>query len=157
MVISIVTTKERPELAQITGAWRWEAFFSDTDVSLQDVVAIDVACTSEADILPTVWVLLKDEQAIGMITLCLDDLENRPELNPWLAGLYIVPQYRGQGHALQLIAHLETEAAKAAIKRLSLYTEGSVGLYSKAGWNVIETFDEKGGTYSIMQKQFNLS
>lgn len=157
MTISFVTTKERPELAQITGAWRWQAFFSDTDVSLQDVIAIDTACTIEEGIFPTVWVLLKDEHAIGMITLCLDDVENRPELNPWLAGLYITPQYRGKGHALQLIAHIEAEASKAAIERLSLYTDGSAGLYSKAGWNIIETFDEKDVVYSIMQKQLNLS
>lgn len=153
MSFSIVTTKERPDLAQTTGTWRWNAFFSDTDVSLAQVIEIDADCAAQQDMMPTVWVLLDGETPVGMITLCLDDLEDRPELNPWLAGLYVDPNYRGRGLALQLIAHLETIAKNAGIERLSLYTDGSVGLYSKAGWNITETFDDNGVLYSIMQKQ----
>ncbi|MGU3576773.1 GNAT family N-acetyltransferase [Brucellaceae bacterium C25G] len=149
---TIVTTKERPDLAEITGTWRWQAFFSDTEATLTDVIAMDQACTTETQLIPTVWVLLDNDQPVGMITLCLDDLEDRPELNPWLAGLYVAPEFRSRGYALQLIAHLEEVTSQAGIERLSLYTDGSVGLYIKAGWTVIETFDENNALYSIMQK-----
>ncbi len=32
-----------------------------------------------------------------MVALCLDDLEGRPDLNPWLAGLFVADAHRGKG------------------------------------------------------------
>ncbi len=88
-----------------------------------------------------------------MVALCLDDLEGRPTMNPWLAGLYIDPPYRNRGYALRLIEELETRARKGGLERLFLYTAGAAGLYSKAGWTTIETFEKQGRAFSVMQRR----
>ena len=151
MTTTIVTTTERPDLAQTTGTWRWEAFFRDR--SLSEVLDLENECASNPDLMPTVLVLLNRQHPIGMVTLCLDDLDDRPELNPWLAGLYVDPAYRGNGHGHRLIKELEAFASNMGIKRLSLYTLSAVDLYASVGWSAIETFERKGKTFSIMQKR----
>ena len=47
--------------------------------------------------MPTVLVLLDEEHPVGTAALCLDDLEERPDLNLWLAGVYVDPIHRGKG------------------------------------------------------------
>ncbi|WP_132665882.1 GNAT family N-acetyltransferase [Rhizobium sp. PP-CC-3G-465] len=155
MTISFVTTAERPDLAHTTGTWRWEAFFSDGETSLAEMLELDAQCASSHDLMPTVLVMLEEQQPVGMVALCLGDLEGRPELNPWLAGLYVDPMHRGRGHSISLINQLEALARKAGIERLSLYSAGAVGLYSKAGWTTVETFERGDKTFSIMQKQLS--
>lgn len=152
MTISIVTTTQRPELAPITGKWRWEAFFRDDGISLADMLRQEEAAAASAELLPTVLVMLDDGRPVGMVTLCLNDLEGRPDLNPWLAGLYVEPNHRGKGCALYLIDALETLARDANIDRLSLYTASAVKLYQQAGWTTVETFDQASERFSIMQK-----
>jgi GNAT superfamily N-acetyltransferase len=151
MATILVNLSERPDLARITGSWRWEAFFSEED-ALADVLAREHACANGPAIMPTVLVLLEGVKPAGMVTLCLDDFSGRPELNPWLAGLYVDPSYRGKGYGRRLIAELESLASKRQIERLSLYSSDAVGLYAKAGWVTIETFDRDGKKFHIMQK-----
>lgn len=155
MTINIVTTAERPDLAHTTGTWRWEAFFRDGETSLAETLELDAQCASSHDVMPTVLVMLENQQPVGMVALCLDDLAGMPELNPWLAGLYVDPKHRGRGHSLTLIHELEVLARNAGIERLSLYTAEAVGLYSKAGWTTLERFDADDKTFSIMQKQLS--
>lgn len=150
--VSIVTTFQRPDLAPTTGKWRWEAFFKDDGIGLSDVMQQEEAAAASEDLLPTVLVMLDDERSVGMVTLCLDDLEDRPDLNPWLAGLYVAPEHRGKGYALRLIEALEALARGAKIGRLSLYTASAVKLYQRAGWTTTETFDHADERFSIMQK-----
>lgn len=86
MTIDIVRTSDRPDLARITGMWRWEAFYRGGTTDSSEVLARDAGAASSSDLLPTVLVLLEDDQPIGMIAICLDDLDGRPELNlGWLA------------------------------------------------------------------------
>ena len=151
MTITVVSTADRPDLVPVTGTWRWEAFFRDA-MPLEEMLRLEAERAANGEIMPTVLVMLDDGQPAGMIALCLDDLEDRPELNPWLAGVYVHPAHRGKGHALRLIGELEALARRSCIARLSLYTAGAAGLYSKAGWVPVETFEEKGRMYSIMQK-----
>lgn len=151
MVLEIVSTKTRPDLVTITGSWRWNAFFKD-EMELSEMMALEVTSTAD-HLMPTVLVLLDNEVPVGMVAICEDDLEGRPDLNPWLAGLYIDPAHRGQGHAKRLIAALEALAVSHGIKGLFLYTSSAQTLYASVGWQTSETFERDGGTFSIMQKR----
>ncbi|RVK25956.1 GNAT family N-acetyltransferase [Sinorhizobium meliloti] len=152
MTLAIVSTSDRPDLALTTGTWRWEAFYKDGGTELSEVLEGEAVAASSPDLLPTVLVLLEDDLPVGMVAICLDDLDGRPELNPWLAGLYVEPNHRGKGHALRLMSELETLARRSDIERLTLYTASAVSLYEKTGWRTIETFDDKGEEFHIMSK-----
>jgi GNAT superfamily N-acetyltransferase len=151
MTITIVSTSDRPDLIATTGVWRWEAFFVES-MKLSEIVRLEGECASNGALVPTVLVLLDELRPVGMVALCLDDLEERPDLNPWLAGLYVDPAHRGKGYALRLIDELETLARSSGIERLSLYTSTAQGLYSSAGWTTTETFERTGEIFCIMRK-----
>ena len=148
----IVTTRDRPDLAETTGRWRWEAFFGKNGMSLDEVMERERACAADPGIMPTVLVMTENDTPIGMVALCEDDIAGRPELNHWLAGMYVAPEHRSAGHARRLVAELETFARANGIARLTLYTAVAVGLYRKCGWHPVETFDKDSKTYTIMQK-----
>ena len=122
------------------------------DMPLHEMLRLEAEYASNGDLMPTVLVMLEGQQPVGMVALCLDDLDGRPDLNPWLAGVYVEPPFRGRGYALRLIEELEALARSSGIKQLSLYTEAAIGLYAKVGWAVTETFELEGKTYSIMRK-----
>ncbi|GHE72721.1 N-acetyltransferase [Camelimonas fluminis] len=149
----IVNLRDKPELADTTGAWRWEAFFKDGPEPRAGLIARERDCARGTGHLPTVLVLLAASRPAGMIALCLDDIEGRPELNPWLAGLYVDPEFRGAGYGRQLVEELEAFAAANCIHQLSLYTSNASGLFASLGWKTVETFDEGGKQFSIMRKR----
>lgn len=150
MVLEIVTTAARPDLLPVTARWRWDAFFSET-MPLNEVEALEATSLTD-QLMPTVLVLLENGVPIGMVAICEDDLDNRPDLNPWLAGLYVDPKHRGRGLAKMLIAELQNLALSHRIERLTLYTSTAEKLYASLGWNVVETFERDGSVFFIMQK-----
>lgn len=151
-MLHVVSTAERPELVTTSGTWRWKAFLAD-EASLEQVLQVEEDAARNGQLMPTVLLLLKDGQPVGMGTLCLDDLAGRPDLNPWLAGVYIDPPHRGKGFAPQIVRAVEDLARGAGIPQLFLYTSDARGLYQKAGWSHHEEFERNGKAYAIMQKQ----
>ncbi|WP_137154610.1 GNAT family N-acetyltransferase [Rhizobium sp. FKL33] len=150
--LSFVTTRERPDLAVVTGRWRWNAFFSESGLSFEDLMERERAATADHALLPQVYVLLDAGEPIGMVALCDDDLDDRPDLNPWLAGLYVTPEHRAKGHARRLVAKIESVAAASGIERLSLYSASAVGLYRSLGWTTVETFARDDALFHVMRK-----
>ena len=44
--------------------------------------------------LPIAWIAQEEEGAIGMAALRVHDLYGRDDLNPWLGGVYVRPEFR---------------------------------------------------------------
>lgn len=103
--------------------------------------------------MPRSLVLLADTAPVGMVTLCEGDLRERPELNPWLADLFVDQRHRGHGHALRLIEALEADARADGIARLWLFTTDATGLYLKAGWTESETVELDRKAARIMHRE----
>lgn len=151
-MIEVVSTADWPDLVPITGRWRWEAFLQD-HLALEEVLQGEQEAATNGHLMPTVLVLLERGEPVGMAALCLDDLEGRPDLNPWLAGVYVADAHRGKGHAMRLINAVEELARRAGIGQLFLYTSGAQGLYDKAGWSHREDVALDGQAYAVMQKR----
>ena len=69
-------------------------------------------------------------------------MDIRPNLYPWLANLYLAPEYRGKGYSCFLIGAVKEEAEKAGLHELFLYTAHE-GLYERYGWEfcgMVDTF-----------------
>ncbi|WP_167858484.1 GNAT family N-acetyltransferase [Methylobacterium nonmethylotrophicum] len=149
---AIVTTAERPDLAPVTARWRWEAFARGQGRTLAEVAAAEAATAAGTDPMPRTWVLLADGQPVGMASLAAHDLDPRPDLTPWLAGVFVAPHARGRGHAARLVAAVEAGASDLAIPTLWLYTRSAEGLYARIGWRTVETFPYRDRTYALMRR-----
>ena len=97
------------------------------------------------------WVA--DREIIGSASLVAQDMDDHPDLTPWLADVFVKPDYRGRGIATSLIQQIESEAKSAGIPRLYLYTPDAAKLYQKLGWRVYEECEYKGVEVVIMSKE----
>lgn len=140
MRYEVTSTRSRPDLAEVTGRWRWEQFFAGRGRSLESVLDAEREAAQVSSAPPRVLVCLVDGEPVGMAALAAQDLDGRPDLGPWLAGVYVVPAFRGQGHATRLVRAVEDVARETAIPTLWLYTRTAEPLYSRCGWNVVERF-----------------
>jgi N-acetylglutamate synthase-like GNAT family acetyltransferase len=102
---------------------------------------------------PSVVVAIEDAQLLGGALLIDSDLASRPDLTPWLAGVYVKAEHRGRGIASQLVTRIVNEAAALGIAELYLYTDKAQSLYARLGWEVVEdTVDDDGLEITVMKR-----
>jgi GNAT superfamily N-acetyltransferase len=102
--------------------------------------------------MPRTLVLLADDEPVGTASLTAHDLDERPDLTPWLAGVFVVPHARRKGHAARLVAAIEQEAGAASIWTLWLYTNTAESIYARAGWQTVETVQHNGKPFALMRR-----
>ena len=88
--------------------------------------------------IPLTVVAHENGELLGSASLLRNDMETRPELTPWLAGVFVAPQHRRQGVGAELVRRLMAEAAAQKIPILYLYTVHSETFYANLGWSLQE-------------------
>lgn len=147
----IVRTADRPDLIPLVANWLWDAFWQPNGHRLEEVREI----LSEADAEtgpPQSFVLLAGDIPCGTASLMSADLEIRHDIGPWLAGVYVVPEARGQGCAQRLVLAVEEAARRAGDTSLYLHTSDARPLYEKLGWYAVEETLENGRPVTIMRR-----
>ncbi len=141
--MAVTTIAKRPDLLPIVADWLWREWWQRRGCSLEQTHAIYAECLAEVGA-PQTIVLLAGEVPIGTVTLARKDLDERPDLTPWLAGVFVVPEARGQGHVQHLLAAFDEACRAASIKTAWLYTNTAERVYSRAGWHVAEVVQRQG-------------
>lgn len=100
---------------------------------------------------PTAVIAIEDGQLLGGALLLEHDLDARPNLTPWLAGVYVKAEYRGRGVASRLVTRIVEEATRLGVPELYLCTPDAQGLYAKLGWEKVEDVDD-GVTVTVMKR-----
>jgi GNAT superfamily N-acetyltransferase len=88
--------------------------------------------------IPTTFVAIYGDEPVGSASLIAHDMLTRPELSPWLAGVFVPSEYRRRGVGAVLIKRVIDEARSLGVSRIYLYTPGSRTLYLRLGWSVVE-------------------
>lgn len=84
-----------------------------------------------------------------------EDLNERPDLSPWLASVYVVREERRKGYVIPLIQVVERAAMHAMVPTLWLHTEHAKHIYAKGGWREVEVVERKGKLpVTLMRKDF---
>jgi GNAT superfamily N-acetyltransferase len=102
--------------------------------------------------MPRTFILLADGQPVGTASLVACDLDERPDLSPWLADVFVLPAARRRGYAVHLIAAVEEACRAASISTLWLYTRTAERLYARNGWRTVETVVHNGRSYALMRR-----
>ena len=140
-----------PQLAKYSHD-EWRPVYDKAGMTLGDVVA-SYAQRVNLDTLPLALVAIYHDRVIGTGSLKLQDLDVRPQLTPWMGGIFVVKEYRGHGVATALIHRLIKEARRLSVKRLYLWTSSAEVLYANLGWVSLERFDYCGQIISVMQRE----
>ena len=103
--------------------------------------------------IPSTYVVLKDGVYIGTFSLWLCDLQSRQDLTPWVGGIVVDKNFRGQGVGLYIQEQAAILLKKLGIKQAYLFTELK-GFYEKTGWRFIENaYDENNKIVRIYSKK----
>jgi predicted amidohydrolase/GNAT superfamily N-acetyltransferase len=148
-VITIDPLAEHPELVRVIAEWHQRL---DERRSLHFWIRCHTAEARQEGI-PRAWVAFVDAEPAGSVSLVEHNLDTRPELSPWLAALWVRPEYRGRGVGTALVRRCEEETRRLPVRRLHLYTEAAAGFYAPLGWSVVTEEEYEGGSVVVMVRE----
>ena len=93
---------------------------------------------TQPDEFETAGIALVDGRLAGICLLVLQEFEPLHDVSPWLASLYVAPEYRKRGVARKLVAVIEDQARSNGVARLHLYTGDAEKFYLMCGWSLAE-------------------
>ena len=132
-----------PHYAPVLAYWSYNQWYSKRDIPFTALVQAYIKRAHNTEI-PLSWVAINEKKLpVGMASLKYNDLWSRPDLNPWLASLYIVPNYRFQGIADRLIQTIIAKTRELGYSKLYLFegqndTVDLIKYYSKRGFSILE-------------------
>ena len=91
-------------------------------------------------------ILLDDNNLIGFISIFPNDGNERKDLSPWYATMYVKEEYRGKGYSKILNDAILKEAKRRNIKKIYLKTTLK-NYYEKFGAKYLEDLNEKEKLY----------
>lgn len=156
----LLNLREQPDAIPMIARWHfdeWHALFPYKN--LQDF-ADDLRQSLQPGTIPQSWLLLADpaehtEPAgspliVGTASLLAHDMTNNQQLSPWLANIYIHPDWRGRGLGQQIVRHVMTQARALGLTTLYLFTEDQQAFYEKLGWQLHHRELYEGEWVSVM-------
>ena len=150
---AIAAVSDRPDLAPIVARWRVDAFFDHPGG--WTVEAMTAAILAPPAGPEETFVLFDGDRPVGTAGLVRDDLEARPDLTPWLAGVFVEPAFRGRGYATALIRRVETFARAASVPAMWLYTGTAEPFYARLGWRRVGMEQENGQAVALMRRRLS--
>ncbi len=108
------------------------------------------------DRLPIMLIATAEDEPAGCVVLRETDLEGWEHVGPWLASLYVSPDYRGRGVGSLLTRSVENLAAKLGYRELYLFTPDAQGLYQRLGWESLSEIQRQDHTAWVMRRRLSV-
>ncbi|KYC36745.1 hypothetical protein WA1_44520 [Scytonema hofmannii PCC 7110] len=145
--ISIHHLFNHPDCIQQVATWIYTEFWADKTGYTVETFERLLRQASDAAQIPLSLLALVEGQPAGTINLIANDDEHRPHLYPWLAALFVLPQYRGCGVGTSLVRALLYEAKQLGFSEMFLGTD-QPGFYCQFG---AEFYEQANETLCIMR------
>jgi GNAT superfamily N-acetyltransferase len=141
------------DFVETLARWHWDEWdHADPNKSLASTIDW-MRESANRDTIPLTLVAFANGEPLGSTSLLFHDLETRPELSPWVVGVYTRSDMRGQGIGSALVQHAVDTATRLGITRLYLYTDAHGAarrIYERLGWQPIVEEVYKGDPIVIM-------
>lgn len=130
--IKFSSLADRPELKGLVAGWLWS--FWGAAGNFQFYRSMAEHC--QKDDFPLMYVAFIDGTPAGTVSLLRADLFSRQDLYPWMADLFVPPEYRSRGIGSALQDFVLAEAKRLGFDEIYLYTPLK-GYYEKKGWEFV--------------------
>lgn len=149
-MIQIESLADHPELVECIAGWHFTEWgHTDPSATLAGWTEGLRQRTKRGQI-PTTYVALEGDEPLGSVTLVEHDMRTHPDLSPWLAGVYVIPERHHQGIGSLLVRHAVQQVVPMGVTRLYLYTHAARVFYEKLGWRFLEEDVYEGQAVAIM-------
>lgn len=140
---------------EVIARWRYDAFFAEDGGTFEESRDALRAWMQGLGY-ETVLLAEVDGQPAGSCLFVREEIDPKHDLTPWLAALYVAPEFRKLGVASALVWEIEQHARDVGCRELYLYTVTAEPLYSKLGWTVRDRFDSNGEKFVLMGRTLQL-
>ncbi|MFF2015847.1 GNAT family N-acetyltransferase [Paenibacillus sp. NPDC058177] len=131
----IVALNERMDLFEQAVTLFWEEWGSETNYPFY-YDCMKHSCQPDQSLPKFYLALQQDSSIVGTYALLRNDLISRQDLFPWLACLYVAPEFRGNSFGAVLLQHALDETHKMGHNSLYLCTDLE-HYYEKYGWSYL--------------------
>jgi predicted N-acetyltransferase YhbS len=139
-----------PRLAQLHSD-EWSHLYLNWDAT---TAIAEFAVHQTNGSIPATLIALRSGELVGSVSLIYDDLAGWEYLNPWLASLYVLPEYRGQGIGSQLVTAADELLVGGMADAAFLFTETREAFFTKLGWKWFAASSVFGNPVTVMAKTF---
>ncbi len=151
MTYHIARLADYPQLIETVARWHFDEWGALSPGATLEAWTEQIRETATPSGMPATFLALDDDALLGTDSLVANDMETRPDLTPWLAGVFVRPESRGTGVGAALVTRAVAEAAALGVARLYLYTHAARGFYERLGWRAIDSAFYEGQDVTIMQ------
>lgn len=147
---------DHPEAVETVARWYFDEWGRAAGRSFDDELE-RVSTYTGRDTAPLIVLARRDGVAIGATQLKIREMEQFPEYEFWVGGVYVEASARGRGLASRLVEDVVARARAAAIDRLHLQTENlSGGLYARLGFEPLHEADSHGVRVVVMARDIGV-
>ena len=150
--LKIAYLAEAPEIVELLANWHHQQWGHLEGARTLSQRAARLKDHLQVNAIPTTFVAWANDEPIGSASLVANDMPVLPEWIPWLANVYVRPEYRRRGTGAQLVERVATEASKLGYPRLYLYTMDQMRLYAKLGWQTSHERHYRGHHMTVMAR-----
>jgi N-acetylglutamate synthase-like GNAT family acetyltransferase len=150
--MTIAYLADYPQYLSTVAGWIFDEWGWEMPKSTLERIQAEFSLHLNRDRIPLTMLALIERQPVGTASIFLHDMDTRMDLSPWLAAVYVLPQFRGQGIGSQLVRTIEGVATRLQLERLYLFTPDREDFYARLDWSVLETAEYRQHSNVIMTK-----
>ena len=148
---------DQPQLLPTLADWFYEEWGHNNPQSSRESMQRTLSEFLNKEQLPLTFVRMRDSKPIASASLKIREMVTHPQYLHWLGGVYVHPDYRGQGIGSQVVEFSAAQAIQLKVTDLFLYTRGHENFYARFGWRVIEEPVYEGRVVSIMKRKLTVA
>jgi predicted N-acetyltransferase YhbS len=129
-----------PDFLPIVASWIYKEWWTGIAEETVESLTGKLVAHLTHDRIPLTLVALLERCPVGTVTLLDHDVgtEQWPERSPWLAALYVVPEYRRRGIGAGLVNAAAANAMALGVETLYLATVEREAFYARLGWEITD-------------------
>jgi GNAT superfamily N-acetyltransferase len=143
-----------PQYLPTVAGWIFDEWGWEMPGSTLEGIRAEFSLHLNRDCIPLTLLALVEQQPVGTASIFRHDMDIRMDLTPWLAAVYVAPEFRGQAIGSQLVRGIEAAAIRLQLERLYLFTPDQEAFYARLGWSVLEKVEYRQHANVIMTKSF---
>ncbi|MCS5709302.1 GNAT family N-acetyltransferase [Candidatus Berkiella cookevillensis] len=138
MGLTVAYLKDHPEYIPLVAKWIFETWGHYNPQARYEKTILKLHDHLNTESLPITYIALQDNKPVGTSSVRITD-GIRPDLIPWLASLFVLPEYRGKGIAQALINAVKHKAQQLKYPTIYLlaFDQSIPQWYEKLGWQII--------------------
>ena len=129
---------------------QWEPYYGrqgpgDAETDLND-------CCNHDEIPMALIAIGEDQEILGTAALKARSIDTHRYLSPWLAAMFVVERYRGQGIGVGLIEEIEKNAIRLGYNSVYVGSGGVTPAMRNGGWILLDEPEAMRGPIDIFKR-----